>query len=488
MKKQTATEARDVEEKENKKRTRWVRLCLVWARVGVTLTRCGPTLSDARLFLDGYARFSHAAPSRYSRELFGDGDDYKRNLARGYHPPRRPRGFRAYFQLTELQSLRAAYRAIDAASLTANDQLLRYIVPLEVANDARLAENDAREDVDAAAYASSALTALASEFVCAVSFTSDEELDAMRYDQREHVSPVVTFAPAVVAATLAVPRTFHGSPLATFRVGDGAAAEVARVLELKRMSAPLKGLKCHLSFTHKNGVGYVYATALRADNDGPVARWGLALGRGLLLLATAFAAHPLEAWAPFAQIGESLSPWASQAWRPDPASLQRSALVGAFAGAGLALAGAAARVRAGHARDAACDLAEHALVAAMAGLADPLFAVGCYFIGVHAFRHTRRLACTSLVIARTERDRASGQELPLTGRFLRIHLLSAPLMWPTALSFAPLCWLLGGATLHALTVASIAFYMITTLPHHLLGLKLPEADMQPAATAADDGR
>ena len=264
--KQTATKARDLEEKEKNKRTRWVRLCLVWARVGVTLTRCGPTLSDARLFLDGYARFSHAAPSRYSRELFGDGDDYKRNLARGYHPPRRPRGFSADFQLTELESLRAAYRAIDASSLTADDQLLRYIVPLEVANDARLAENDAREDVDAAAYASSALTALASEFVCAVSFTSDEELDAMRYDQHsEHVSPVVTFAPAVVAATLAVPRTFHGSPLATFRVGDGAAAEVARVLERKRMSAPLKGLKCHLSFTHKNGVGYVYATALRAD-------------------------------------------------------------------------------------------------------------------------------------------------------------------------------------------------------------------------------
>ena len=264
--KPTATEARDLEEKEKKKRTRWVRLCLVWARVGVTLTRCGPTLSDARLFLDGYARFSHAAPSRYSRELFGDGDDYKRNLARGYHPPRRPRGFSADFQLTELESLRAAYRAIDAASLTADGQLLRYIVPLEVANDARLAENDAREDVDAAAYASSALTALASEFVCAVSFTSDEELDAMRYDQQtEHAVPVVTFAPAVVAATLAVPRTFHGSPLATFRVGDGAAAEVARVLERKRMSAPLKGLKCHLSFTHKNGVGYVYATALRAD-------------------------------------------------------------------------------------------------------------------------------------------------------------------------------------------------------------------------------
>ena len=44
---------------------------------------------DARLFLDGYARVSHAAPSRYSRELFGDGDDSRRNRGGGYHQTRR---------------------------------------------------------------------------------------------------------------------------------------------------------------------------------------------------------------------------------------------------------------------------------------------------------------------------------------------------------------------------------------------------------------
>jgi len=47
--------------------------------------------------------------------------------------------------------------------------------------------------------------------------------------------------------------------------------------------------------------GMADATALRADEDGAVARWGLALGRGLLLLATAFVTHPQAAWAPFAQ-------------------------------------------------------------------------------------------------------------------------------------------------------------------------------------------
>ena len=251
--------------------------------------------------------------------------------------------------------------------------------------------------------------------------------------------------------------------------------------------------------------GMADATALRADDDGPLARWGLALGRGLLLLATAFAAHPAEAWAPFAAIGEALSPWASAAWRPDLGVLQQLALVGVAVGAVLALASAVARTRAGHGRNAARDLAEHALVAAMAALADPLFAVGCYFIGVHAFRHTRRLACTSEIVGRDEAaettagpistasdgsrgSRGSHGSRGFAQRVLRVHFLSLPLMWPTALAFIPLCWLLGGFSLHAITVASIAFYMITTLPHHLLGLKLPEADMPPAAMAADDGR
>lgn len=232
--------------------------------------------------------------------------------------------------------------------------------------------------------------------------------------------------------------------------------------------------------------GMADATALRADDDGPLARWGLALGRGLLLLATAFAAHPAEAWAPFAAIGEALSPWASAAWRPDLGSLQRFALVGVAAGVALALASAIARARRGHARDAALDLVEHAMVAAVATLADPLFAVGCYFIGVHAFRHTRRLACTSAIVepSATPRGRVPG----FARRLLRVHQLSLPLMWPTALCLAPLCWLLGGFHAGAIAAASIAFYMITTLPHHLLGLKLPEADMPPAVVAADDGR
>jgi len=154
--------------------------------------------------------------------------------------------------------------------------------------------------------------------------------------------------------------------------------------------------------------GMADATAVHADDDGPLARWGLVIGRGLLLLATTFAAHPDAAWSPFARIGDVLSPWAAASWQPDLPQLQRLAVVGAVAGAVLALASAVARVRAGHGRDAVLDLAEGALVVTLAAFADPLFAVGCYFFGVHAFRHSRRLACTRVVVG--EARAASGPD------------------------------------------------------------------------------
>ena len=224
--------------------------------------------------------------------------------------------------------------------------------------------------------------------------------------------------------------------------------------------------------------GMADATAVGADKDGIVARWGLALGRGMLLLSTAFAAHPVAAWAPFEQIETALSAWqhgAASAWMPTPEQMRPLALIGVGAGVVFALASAAARARRGHARAAVLDLVENALVASMAALADPLFAVGMFFIGVHAFRHTRRLACTSNIIA------APFTRSGFVARIVRVHVLSLPLLWPTIPCMIPLCLLLGGFNAHSLAVASIAFYMITTLPHHLLGLRLPAADLAPAA-------
>jgi Brp/Blh family beta-carotene 15,15'-monooxygenase len=226
--------------------------------------------------------------------------------------------------------------------------------------------------------------------------------------------------------------------------------------------------------------GMADATSVHADRDGAMARWGLVLGRGLLLLSTAFASHPQAAWAPFAEIGDAFC--RSPAWTPDLDSLQAMARLGVGSGVAFALCSALARTRAGHPREAGRDLAEHALVTALAAWADPLFAVGVFFLGVHAFRHARRLACTRAVLEPPPAERA------LAARLVRVHLLSLPLMWPTALCLAPLCWLLGGFGMHELAVASIAFYMITTLPHHLLGLELPQPDLAPARDGSADAR
>jgi Brp/Blh family beta-carotene 15,15'-monooxygenase len=219
--------------------------------------------------------------------------------------------------------------------------------------------------------------------------------------------------------------------------------------------------------------GMADATALRIDVDGSFARWSFVLGRGLLLLATVFAMHPVLAWAPFAQIADAFAWKYETMWMPDLLHLQKLSWLGVITGAGFAMAGAIARWRCGRARKACFDLIEHALVAMLAVLADPLFAVGMFFLGVHAYRHTRRLACTRLVI---EPPPAPAS---FVRRLARVHGISLPLMWPTALCLIPICWLLGPFNAHTLAVAGIVFYMITTLPHHLLGLRLPRPDLAP---------
>ncbi len=225
--------------------------------------------------------------------------------------------------------------------------------------------------------------------------------------------------------------------------------------------------------------GMTDAESVRANDDGPVARWSLVLARGFLLLSCVFAADPARAWAPFERIAASMPIAWQGAWQPNLPLLQHLAWWGIGSGAALAIMGVVARIRRGHHRDAALDLVEHGLVATMASMVDPLCAVGCFFLGVHAFRHTRRLACTSMIIDET--DRHSRVHDSITARVIRIHRLSLPLMVPTAACLAWMCWWLGGFDLDSIAVASIAFYIITTLPHHLLGLRLSRPDLPPAA-------
>ena len=218
--------------------------------------------------------------------------------------------------------------------------------------------------------------------------------------------------------------------------------------------------------------GMADATAVGADEDGFVARWALVISRGLLLLSTAFALHSQEAWRPFSEIAQAISLWPQTSWMPNIDSLAQLATIGMVFGGLLAFLGCVARMRRGHWREAFQDMFEHSLVVVLAVFSDPLFAIGCFFIGVHAFRHTRRLAQTKIIL-----------EPPVThsnfwARVIHVHFLSLPLMLPTAACLLPLCWMLGSFDARSIAVSSIAFYMITTLPHHLLGLKLPAVDLR----------
>ena len=219
--------------------------------------------------------------------------------------------------------------------------------------------------------------------------------------------------------------------------------------------------------------GMADATALRADDDGPLARWSLVISRGLLLLATVFAVHPEAAWEPFGQIVNAMGVWPQGAWQPDPLALQPWAVVGSVFGVLLACVSAGIRVLHHHRREALSDLCESALVVVLAYYADPLFAVGVYFIGVHAFRHCRRLSRTRIVM----------EPPPISAHFFRnmfhVHVLSFPLMVATAACLVPLCIVIGGFDMRSIAIASIAFYIISTLPHHLLGLELPAPEAMP---------
>jgi hypothetical protein len=133
----------------------------------------------------------------------------------------------------------------------------------------------------------------------------------------------------------------------------------------------------------------------------------------------------------------------------------------------LAVAAAIWRWRHDGPRGAVLDLAEHTLVALLCFTASPLFGVGCYFMFVHSWRHAVRLGtCSTLVGPAAARNPASG--------LLRVHWLSMPLLVPTGCICLVAAWHLEAPpSTFAISAAMIAFFMVSTLPHHLLGLKLP---------------
>jgi Brp/Blh family beta-carotene 15,15'-monooxygenase len=187
-----------------------------------------------------------------------------------------------------------------------------------------------------------------------------------------------------------------------------------------------------------------------------VSRLG-AWGWGLVVLASPFVWHPEAAWAPFA----ALSTWAGG----DPAWVGAQARPLAAVGLGAGVLGVTVGlVRLARARrwlgiwESAGVLGIAALLGA---IAPPLYAVGAYFLAIHALGHCLRAARDE---TETERGFAGG--------LLRVHLLSVPLLIPAVV--ATLLWsadLESGSPAFRVAAAFIGFCVISTLPHHVLWIR-----------------
>ena len=310
---------------------KWQHLTQLWVRVGVSLTRAGPDMDDARLFLDGAAWLSHVAPSTFSKELTyfwakanGAKEDertesnnpfltssnlykkqktarivydeppvvlsYNRFVDRS-HDPRLPsyevgdpcmhpilKGLRinlcAAIEREEKAASNPSHRSNAQVASRSAESLQNMVMELETDTERRMCRNVASKDLRAAAVPHDIISNLINEFSVSVSFTLDDELDEMFGGDGSasfhSVNNSITHAAAVVAPSLPIPRRFPNSSLATFRIGDGAAAAATRILEMsskwkKKRKDKLAALRCHVSFTRKNGMGYVYATGLRCD-------------------------------------------------------------------------------------------------------------------------------------------------------------------------------------------------------------------------------
>ena len=194
-------------------------------------------------------------------------------------------------------------------------------------------------------------------------------------------------------------------------------------------------------------------------------RFAAVAGRGLLVLGTAFAFDPAASWQPFSLLvaGDTMV----------PASIEIARTIGitAFAfGLAASIFWVVRRWSSIDRTGAILDALEALLIVGAIALTDPLFGIGMYFLGTHSFRHSIRLAATPSVIA------ADPRTTSLTRRLTIVHLLSLPLLVPTFVIL--LGWSriqFGGFDVMNLTVTMLGFFLITTLPHHMLGCRLPRA-------------
>lgn len=191
------------------------------------------------------------------------------------------------------------------------------------------------------------------------------------------------------------------------------------------------------------------------------------VGRGVVVLGAAFAADPASSWHPFGLLSGHPA-------TESGVTIARQFGVGALSiGLGLGIIGIALRWRSGERRAAVLDGVETLLVAVAIAATDPLFGIGMYFLAVHSWRHSIRLASTPEVLP------PSLATASMTRRLAMVHLLALPLLIPTfAILLGWSHFQFGSLGRTDLTVTMLGFFLITTLPHHLLGLRLPSPTLR----------
>ena len=204
---------------------------------------------------------------------------------------------------------------------------------------------------------------------------------------------------------------------------------------------------------------------LEANNSNPprkAFRFLAIASRGLIILGTAFAFDPKGSWSPFAMLvadGTAQTNLVGMAGTIGLVAL----VLGVLGTLGWSLR----RWLGGDRRGAVLDVAESLLIILAIGLTDPLFGIGVYFLSTHSFRHTLVLAGNQGVLGTRSAPK------PLLRSMALVHLLSIPLMIPTMIILLVWCKLqFGSLDTAGLTATMLGFFLITTLPHHVLGRRL----------------
>lgn len=178
--------------------------------------------------------------------------------------------------------------------------------------------------------------------------------------------------------------------------------------------------------------------------------WMLATARGGLIIATPFAFQPEGAWQPFAALAGG-----GVIAEPSMVSQAALSLLTAFAltlGYGWLTERLASPAK---------FLAESTGIVILLAVLPPMFAIGCYFLLVHSTRHMVRLHKRPDII----RTGLIREAMP---RLIAAHAASWPFLIPAIV--VVLVWAaVIGFSAWSVSIASIGFYIVATLPHHLLG-------------------